>query len=150
MGSTTSSIISEVHIPVLAIPVNYKYRPIKELIYASDLEEPETEIKQIKELAKSLDTAVEMINFNYGVSHADQEKLKLIKTEGINYKELHLSVEHTLAEEMRSYMKDRCDGILCVFSKHKTILRKLFTGSNTNALIEGLKFPLLSCEARSA
>ncbi len=148
LGSATSSIISKVHVPVLAIPVNYRYRTIRELVYASDLQNAINEIREVKGLAKQLDSELEMINFNYGASHADPGLVGEIKAEGVPYKELRLNVEHTLADELRKYMKSRKDSVLCVFSKHKALLKKLFVGSNTNSLLEGLDFPLLSCEVQ--
>lgn len=58
-GSTTVDVMRQAKCPVLAIPPDAKYRGIKKIVYASDLEEKDIEtIKHLCELAAFFDSEV--------------------------------------------------------------------------------------------
>lgn len=145
LGSTSSAIIAKAHIPVLAVPLKYKFGLIKQLVYASDLLDPVNELSQVIGIAKRLHTQVGIVNFNYGMSDADDTLLKLVRDAGITYREVKISIGAPLIDHMRLYMKRKSNCILCMFTEHRTKLEKiLMFGSMTASIVEGLKFPLLA------
>lgn len=144
LGSTTSVIISRAQIPVLIIPLNYSFKPIQQIIFACDLKDPENELNQVRILAKKLNAEIEIVNFNYGVSKADSNLLELLKDSKIKLREITRNIELSLIDEIRQYMKRKNNSILCMFTKPKMKVENLFTESKTCAMVEKLKFPLLS------
>ncbi|MEJ6980396.1 universal stress protein [Pedobacter sp. P351] len=144
LGSTTSVIISRAQIPVFIIPLNYTYKPIRQLTYACDLKDPVNELKQVGALAKKLNAEVEAVNFNYGISKADINLLDILKTSRVKFTEVKRNIELTLIDEMRLYMKRKSNNVLCMFTTPKMKLENLFRESKACGLVERLKFPLLS------
>ncbi len=144
LGSTTSVVISRAEIPVLTIPLNYPYRPIKQIIYACDFKDLENELNQLLPLAQNLNTGVELVNFNYGTSNASAGMLELLKATKLNLVEITRNIELTLIDEMRAYMKRKGSSVLCMFTKPKMKLENLFRESKTCGLVVKLRFPLLS------
>ena len=63
LGTNTSNIINNSHIPVIAVPHNYKQTKISSILYASDLVNLEKELKIIVDFAKPLKAIVELLHF---------------------------------------------------------------------------------------
>jgi nucleotide-binding universal stress UspA family protein len=143
-GSSTSSVISNAEVPVLAIPLRYKFKTIKQIIYATDLKNPVNELKLVKFLANKFETKVEALNFNYGELSTNFDFQNLLKSSDVNFIEVRTNIEYTLLDNIRTYMKRKPACFLCMFTKHNSTFTKWFDGINVSGLVEKLAFPLLS------
>ena len=65
-GSNTANMISRSAIPVLAIPGDYVFKPVEKIVYASDLEHLETELKLIIPFAIALNAVIEVVHLDFG------------------------------------------------------------------------------------
>lgn len=75
-GSNTSNMVSKSPIPVLAIPEEYRFRPIKTLLFASDLKNFKVELKRVTSFAKDIGVAVKILHLEYGEGSWEMKKKK--------------------------------------------------------------------------
>jgi len=149
-GSNTSQVISKANVPVLAIPMRHSYHPVKEIIYATDLENVTKELNRLKPIGKQLNAKITSVHFEYGWAKNKKElnNIKAIEKSKTNYHSQKVSLETPLIEPLKKYMKKRTKSILCMFHESKKGITKLLLGSNTEGLSMGLKMPLLSIQKK--
>lgn len=145
-GSNTSHLISKADIPVLAIPMRFTYQPVKEIIYATDLENVKQELKVLKPISKQLKAKIVSVHFDYGWAKDKKElnNIKIIQASKTNYHVQKITLETPFLKPLHTYIKKRKHAIVCMFHGQKSGLAKLLLSSNTEGLAMGLKVPLLS------
>jgi len=62
-GTHTGNLITHSEVPVLAVPAQYRARPVKRLLYAGDMVNYEYEIKKVVGFSKPLKAAVHLLHF---------------------------------------------------------------------------------------
>ncbi len=80
LGSKTSGVMKQTHIPILAIPNNFTYRPIKDITFAVDsgiVAEDEV-LKPLLELAKAYKSHIKVL-------HLEKEKMVVGYDPGIDF-----------------------------------------------------------------
>ena len=149
-GSNTSEVLSKSKIPVLAIPQRYHFKPIKTIVYATDMANTISELKHIIPIAKQLDATIEILNFDYGWEEnagkktSIEKKIKALSYKKIIVIEQKANIEKSVLEQIKNYLKKRKPEMLVMFPKEKTWFDTFFIGSNTEAFAFDLKVPLLS------
>lgn len=149
-GSNTSQLISKVSSPVLTIPTYYRFRKIEKLIYATNLKDPEPEVKRLVPIAKVLQTGIEILYLDYGWAEGKkaQEKFdtlkKKIKNVNLSFKKQKVNIEDKMADALKKYAKRNKNAILAMFPEKKSFLDSLLLSSRTEDLANGMKSPLLS------
>lgn len=63
VGTTTTNLINQSLVPVIAVPGRYRVAKLTRILYASDLSCIEQEIKLVVNFARSLATSVELLHF---------------------------------------------------------------------------------------
>jgi nucleotide-binding universal stress UspA family protein len=150
-GSNTSIMISKSPVPVLAIPENYDFAPLKNIVFASDLENISVELNLLLPFAKSTKSTINVLYLNYGID-ADDHKIKraeeVIKKTA--YKKIILdqqkaSIETSLVSQVKKYINNNKPQCLVMFTRERSLWDRLFLkGSKTEDMSTALSIPLLS------
>jgi nucleotide-binding universal stress UspA family protein len=149
-GSNTAKVIGNSTVPVLAIPLKYKYKKVKTIVYASDLSNLGPELKRIIPIAKQLNATIEIFNLYYSDETTDakkkevQKKIKSISYKKIKIIEQKADASETLMEKINKYLKKRKPEMLVMFPEERSWFDKIFVSSKTQELSYHLKLPLLS------
>ena len=149
-GSNTSTLISKVSVPVLTIPIRYRFRNIDKLIYASNMKNPEVEVKRLLPIAKVMNAGVEVLYLDYGWPEgpkADQKFIELykkLKNKTITFKKLKVSMEEKMVDALKKYAGKNKNAIMAMFPEEKSFLDHFLLSSRTEDLANGLKSPLIS------
>jgi len=149
-GSNTSKLISKVSVPVLTIPFRYRFKKIDKLIYASNLKNPEPEVKRLLPIAKVMNVGVEVLYLDYGWTEgagADQkfaDLAKKIKNKTLSFKKQKVSMEEKMVDALKRYAGKNKNAIMAMFPEEKSFLDNLLLSSRTEDLANGLKSPLIS------
>ena len=155
IGSTTTNAIRKLKTPVLVIPTNRTFSPIRNITYASDFSYAVTPslFKPLVQLAKTFESKIHVINV-----HRHGEELKTRQMEGKlaleNYFENvphtfhdipHQSIMHGITE----YLKTN-DSELLVMVEHKhSFFERLFSKDHTTAMAYETKTPFLILQDKS-
>lgn len=149
-GSNTVEVVSKSEIPVLAIPLGYKFKKINTIVYSTDLKNTIDELMHIIPIAKKLKATIEIFHLNY--SHIDNEDEYAVieeKIELLSYKKIILikqnaTLEKTTIEQITKYILKTKPQILVMFPENKSWFEKVFISSKTEELAYELEVPLLS------
>lgn len=150
-GSNTSVMISRSDIPVLAIPENYKFVSLSNIIFASDLERLNTELQQLIPFAQSANANINVLYLNYGIDEGNnlvKNAEDLIKN--MDYKKIILvnqkaNIETSLVNQIKKYIATTSPDCLVMFTRERSLWDRLFLrGSKTEDMSSALSIPLLS------
>lgn len=149
-GSNAAHMISRSPVPVLAVPLDYEYKPVQKIVYASDLENLEGELKQIIPFAIALNAVIEVVHLDYGIN---DKKISQEAAESIIHKSpyqfIHLlfrdaNLNKPLLRQLKTHLELIDPDWLIMFTKEKSMWDKLFLGSHTEDMSQALTLPLLS------
>lgn len=65
IGTNTSHVILHSPVPVLAVPHHYRVRPIQKILYASDMENIQTELPKVASFAQSISAKADLVHFHF-------------------------------------------------------------------------------------
>lgn len=133
-GTNSFHVIEKSKCPVLVIPENYSYRPIKLLLYAYD---PETNpiflIDQLKKLVVPLGTSVTVLHIERkGPSEGANRKMEILK-EAIKAREpkniawnFDFQNAGDVSWALDEYMEGHSGDVLALSFHHRSLLENLF------------------------
>jgi nucleotide-binding universal stress UspA family protein len=142
----TVKLISKSMVPVLAIPIGYKYKSIKKIVYSTDLLNTKKEINQLNEINKIFKSEISIIYFDSWIEKTKQEltNTKFIETTGIPFHFIRVDIGSHLITNLVNFIKNKKNSVMCLFHSPKNKILEILLGSNTNELVLHLKSPLLS------
>lgn len=150
IGTHTSHIALNSSIPVIAIPANYRAKPIEKILFASDLADFDHEMSRIAELATAIDAKIDLCHFYYpGQIALDKETLsemwkKKHKTLGSVYLEQY-DIDKPFVTQLNEMSQKIKPSIITFFTHARnTWYDKLFDISVTEAYTYDIKKPLLA------
>ncbi len=134
LGTNTSNLIEKAPIPVIAIPKGYRVKPLNNILYASDLENLEDELRVVIDYARPKGLSVEILYFT-SLSTLDlQEKLNADLEVKMNYP-LKIRIvkhddSHSLVKNLRYQVDKIKPSMVCLFTNSKrTFFEKIFLPS---------------------
>lgn len=150
VGSNTTKLISEIELPILAIPLGANYSSIEEITYASDL----VPLKAIESLAPLKHIGEKFVN-NVQLLHVHLYKTNTLETEQkqelkaikdyllpIQIKEVY--VDHSKSsDELANFSNIKNNDILAMVSRKHGLFKRLFSSSNTETVALKTAIPLL-------
>ncbi|MBF4470949.1 universal stress protein [Flavobacterium sp. HJJ] len=155
IGNTTTSVIKNLQIPVLAVPKNARFQNAKKILYACDTLSLTT-IKKFSGLYKlvgSLDIEIELFSVEEKLSTLKEEQseklLKSIANEDLQeIKYVYKSVRsNTVIDEIHKEIKSYGADILVMVPQKYGFWDSLVHKSKTRIMAAGLEIPLLSYPA---
>jgi nucleotide-binding universal stress UspA family protein len=147
MGSYAASMIDHSRIPVLVIPEKASFKPLKKIVYASDLYEWDQEIRTIAALAAIYKASVHVLHISPASSKTKIDKNllpEMIKTAGyqkIIYQDIK---SDNIAKAIDDYIIANDADMLAMFTHKLDNYEKLFGRSVTRQLAFHAHVPLLT------
>jgi nucleotide-binding universal stress UspA family protein len=150
LGTITSTLINRSKIPVIVVPHDYKIGKIKSVLYASDLDDYESEIIQVVSFAKPLEASVKLLNFTS--EPLKEEKWKIFETniEKITNYPVNIQItkkklnDDDLITALESAVKKNKPSVLIMFTKHnRKWFEHIFYAGNSTEYSFHTKVPLL-------
>ena len=150
-GSNTARTIAHSKVPVLAIPGDFSFTPLQKIVYASDFNNLNAELKLLNKVSEQLkNIPIETLHLRYETESAENisEDFQKVIAEN-NYQNIQLQQEtfdldNTLANAIREYAEAQQNIILAMFAEDRNIFQSLFLGSKTEYLTYKLNVPLLA------
>jgi nucleotide-binding universal stress UspA family protein len=150
LGNTTTSVIKNLNIPVLAVPANARFKDAKKILFASDslvLSSVE-KFSWFMQLAKKLKAEVEFFSVDEKVDRLIEEQGKINRKETETFQNVKfvyktirsISVVNAIKEEIKNYDAD----ILVMVPQKYGFWDSLVHISKTRIMAAGLDIPLLS------
>nr|WP_121272389.1 universal stress protein [Pedobacter schmidteae] len=151
-GNTTTNAIKKLKFPVLAVPQGATFDGIKKVLFACDVLSGVSEkvLRNIKELALSLNAEVEVFNVNRALEELKKEGADLEAThaiddglEGITYYYKNVK-SNTVIKEIEKEIEVFGADMLIMVPKKYGFWASLVHTSKTRIMASGLHIPLLS------
>lgn len=151
-GSNTSSVIAKTPKPVLAVPDEAKYNGIKTIVYATDLQESETdEIIEVTQVAEIFDAEVVLLHI------CDKSEEVMIEEKNVLYEELKKNINYPnigfelvhnedVVKGIDNYIKNNPADIVAMATHHRSLLGRIFSKSLTKSMVYHTHTPLLAIE----
>jgi nucleotide-binding universal stress UspA family protein len=149
VGSTTTNVTRKVKTPVLVIPHDASYTPVKQIVYASDFSYRNTVqlFDPVLELARVYKAKINILyirTHHTGISEQEMagKKNKEIIFEGYDHEYTTIE-EPAVNQGINNYLKAHaCDLLVMVAHKH-TFLERVFSKNHTTSMVYETHIPLL-------
>lgn len=151
IGSTGAGLISADVGPLLLVPKNARFHPLKKLFFATDLLESDIPVlRKLADLAALTNADLHIVHVveNSGEKNNESEKISrfLEKVrENISYKRIHFqNVYNSSAENGLDWLLEHVTvDILAVVHRRHSYLETLFFGSHSQRIAKHTSIPLL-------
>jgi nucleotide-binding universal stress UspA family protein len=149
LGTHTTSVLHRSTVPVLVVPSTYRVRPIKKILYASDVVDLQQEIAVVSAFAEEIQAKTDLTHFYFsGESPLDPPTLKQMWQ--LQYPQLdkiyleHFNHDSGFPAQLEK-LCSRTKPSIVVFFAHtnKTWFDKLFSTSISETVSFATKTPLL-------
>ena len=152
MGSTTKKLIEKAPCPILAIPADASYMPLKTIVYGTDFEEEDIyALRKLVEMAEQFDAEIKVVHiftkkeyYNEDVL-MEQFKDKLQKKVKYERMEFELLFSEDIFETLRIYLGDvGADLMVLLERERKGLVKKWFHRDLVKKMESYGRVPLLS------
>jgi len=149
-GTNASALITNSPTKVIAVPSDYKVKPVTNIAYASDLSNISNELKAIKKIATLLDATINVYHYDFLID-VEEHKKKLDKiatkyqsdTVQFHFKKLH--IEHSLAHHLNADIAIDKPSMIVLFTKqNRNWFDRLFLSSKTAQMTFDSKVPIVA------
>jgi nucleotide-binding universal stress UspA family protein len=151
LGSTTKQLIENSPCPVLAIPADAEYNPLKTIVYASDFEEEDVyAIRKLTEIAISYTSKIKIIHISTEDEYKGQMQLKwfkeiLSKKVAYEHMEFKLMFNEDVFGSLQGYLEEVGADIMVMLEREEAgFLKKWFHRDLVQKMESHGKVPLLS------
>ncbi len=150
IGSNTTKVISEIELPILAIPATAEYSSINQITFAADLIPLESKV-MLASLKLIADKFVDTVQLMHVYASSDEvlTKEQLKELESIKEYLSPLKVnEHFInhnksSTELASFAAVKNNDLLAMVSRKQGFFKRLFSSSNTETVALKTAIPLL-------
>ncbi len=151
MGSNTLNLVDKGICPVMIIPPDATYHPIKNIALASDLKEVETTtpVSPIKAVLKLFNASLHVVNVDseHYVDITDEYKAERVKLEkmfaGYN-PEFYFIRQYDFQEAISQFSIDRAIDAIVIVPRRNSFLSGLFRTSHTKRLAYHSHIPIVA------
>lgn len=147
-GTNTSELISKSSIPVLAIPKNYRPKPVRSILYATDFRNYKDELDKVLPFAASFQANVDIVHFAWpGEITFDAQTIRKLTDDyqfGLNVHVEHSSATVSLTENLQKIIEKKKPSVVVMFTNQdRNLMQRIFASSKAQELSFALKAPLL-------
>jgi nucleotide-binding universal stress UspA family protein len=148
-GTHTGNLITKSAVPVVAVPKNYRRRPIKHLLYATDFLNTQDEFNKITDFAKPLKADIEVLHLAWPDEispdrKAIEKKLTGKHKIGIKIKIAKTDLTHSLLEDLEAQINISNPSVIAMFTnQQRNLLQKIFVPSRAEQLSFKTRIPLV-------
>ncbi len=151
MGSTTKQLIEKAPCPILAIPADTSYSPIKTIVYGTDFENEDIyALRKLVEMAKQLDAEIKVIHITTikeldKANQMDSFKNRLLQKVDYERMEFVHLVSDNIFDTLRNYLGEvGADLVVLLEREKKGVFKKWFHGDLVKKMETYGNIPLLS------
>jgi len=156
-GSVSKKVMNKADLPVLAIPQDYEYKGIRNVLYMTDFGGPDHElINKLMALLRDFDIKIHCLHLNiHDDKKADNEaKMDAIKkhfTEEISKGMLSCSLidSKDISDDIENFVKENDIHLIAFLSHKRNIFQRLFTSKITKKDLFQANIPLLAFHTKS-
>lgn len=140
LGSVATAAIDIATVPVLLVPPQRTYAPMKNIVLAmGNSNVKKAVVAPLHELAKNLGTEITILNVNSG----NQPLAKTLAFEGVTISYREIPLTKSVNESINNFIcKEGCD-MLCMVRRKKSLFESLFKKSITRTQVLENQVPLL-------
>jgi len=149
IGTNASDILTTSPIPVIVVPKTYRVRPISHILYSSDFNDLQVEIKKVVGFARPLKARVSVYHYDF-LLPLKEAKMKLEKmasryvSKSVKFYFRKLHVENSLSHHLQNDIKNSRPSLVVLFTKqNRGWYERIFLSSKSAALSFETKTPLL-------
>jgi hypothetical protein len=136
-GSTTTNLINQSSVPVIAVPVTYRTTKLTSVLYASDLSALETQLQNVVDFVRPLTASVKLLHFiDFSEPVIDPEIVTMAVRKFTDYpinvqlKPRELAI--TLVADIESAVKAEKPSLIIMFTQQNDgFFQRLFSSSNS-------------------
>lgn len=149
LGTNTGNLITKSKVPVIAIPKDYIYKPLRNVLYASDLEHLHSEFQTVLDFAKPKGLTVELLHFSTPSSKDLEENLDRNALEEKAGYPLSIKIEkndinHSMSRNLQDQLHKIKPSMLVLFTNQdRKLFEKIFLSSMAESLSFKIQTPLL-------
>ena len=156
-GSNTYHVIENVKCPVLVVPENSNYKPIKKVVYAWDYKPAnKTAFLQMYFLLKAFNPEIVLLHISRKDTEVSNDVFQAIKGDiemlgneltNIKFDRIIWENQDDFADKMIEYISDTGADILSVAHYERAFFQRIFRGNIIRKLTDTLDYPLLVLQA---
>lgn len=151
LGSNTVSILDVSPIPVLAVPEKAEFKTFKNVVYASDLKNLESELKVLCGYLKMFDSTLHVLHV--ASKGSDVEKLQssikaILKKVDYRKSTVTIQINSKVDTAIDSFVQQIKADLVTMFTHEKSAYDKLFNRSITKKMAFQSKIPLLAFKSK--
>ncbi|MGZ4034609.1 MAG: universal stress protein [Bacteroidia bacterium] len=157
LGSISAKIIEKAPCPVIAVPENARFEPIKKITFATDYNNADIqELKTLVNIATPFKAQINLLHIADGEYTGPEEEALLKKyvkkiTSKIDYKNLSFQLLESkdIEKKLEQYVNQKSTSVLAISTKKKGLFEKLFGTSITKKLAYHSTIPLIAFHHKS-
>ncbi|NNC84705.1 MAG: universal stress protein [Bacteroidia bacterium] len=147
MGSNTQRVIEESSIPVIAVPHNSPVNDIKEIVYATDMQDTSDELQKLVNFARYLNANISVLHIYKNESDVNKYENAIIEAElkqKHDYEKIHFHTEvnSDIEDGIAHYVIAKRADLLAMFAKKRSFFERLFEKSFTQNIADENDLPL--------
>lgn len=148
-GTNTSNLITKSEVPVLAIPKSYKIADVKNVLYATDLQDYQRELMKVVDFAQPLKATIDVLHITWPSEIIlDKKNMEVALKKQYKYSlKIHFEKQDTvysLIQNLQNQIRIRKPSVVIMFTnQQRSFLHKLFLSSKSEELSFQSKVPLL-------
>jgi nucleotide-binding universal stress UspA family protein len=147
LGSNAVAVIDNSSVPVLVVPGDAMFRGVNRIVYATDMEDLDKQIKTIVPYAKLFNAEISVLHVvptrETAVIDVEQILSQLTNTSRYEAISFHVLKNDHIADAVEKFSKEYGD-LLALFTHKLVLYEKLMGKSVTQQLAFHAKLPLLS------
>lgn len=148
LGTNTGNLVAKSEIPVIVVPLAYTVQPFVKIVYASDLQDFDSEIQQVIDFSSALKAPIEVLHFVPDLAlipdRYNQQEIDNKYGYGITFHFEKTNPIHTLLKNLRDQLTRMNPSVLILFTKrHKSFFHKLFLSDLAEDLAFHAVVPML-------
>jgi nucleotide-binding universal stress UspA family protein len=148
-GTHAGNLVTHSPAPVIIVPKGYRSRAVKQLLYATDLNHYQEELKQVVPLARLLGASLHILHLVGPDERVPDKNLfeKVLEHEFHIPTQIHLEImdeTRSLAANLQRFIQKMKPSLVVMFTdQHRTLFEKIFYPSRTEKFAFRTHTPLL-------
>lgn len=152
IGSNTASVIESSPVPVLAVPEFGEFKHLRNVVFATDLQRTEKELKKLLAYTGQFDAIVHLIHVTDSpkqVSFLERKIDAIVERLGAPNVIVRVLVNRNISEAIDQYITAVKADLLAMFTQEHDFYDKLFNRSLTRQIAFQSRIPLLAFKQRT-
>jgi nucleotide-binding universal stress UspA family protein len=152
LGSNTATLIGESHIPVLAVPEQAEFKTFRNVIYATDMKNLDSELGILMPYIERFGSTVHVFHIVENGSQIEEAESRIeavIKKSGYKNIVTLVTLNTDVDDAIEHYISVANADLLAMFTHEPTFFEKVFDKSITRKMAFHSKIPLLAFKTSS-